>query len=316
VYKRGKEIIQYESTQLNAAAERLGKSFSDAVDIMIKHTGKVIICGIGKSGAIAQKITATLCSTGTKAVFLHAAEAVHGDLGVYTNGDPVVMISKSGASPEMVRLLPWFREKGSKIIAIVGNLNSPLAEQGDFVLDASVEREADPLNLAPTASSTVALAIGDALAVCLMEARNFSAASFAENHPGGQLGKNLSLRVQDVMHPIHQVACLRKSDTFRELIIAMSEHNLGAACVLDEEKHLIGLVTDGDIRRALAKHEQVDQLKVSDIMTTNPLSISPDKTLREAIDIMENRKSQISVLPVVIGKECAGLVRIHDIYHG
>lgn len=314
--EKGKQAIDYSASQMKAAAERLGDSFDRTIETLLGHTGKCIICGIGKSGAIAQKLTATLCSTGTKAVFLHAAEAVHGDLGVYTPGDPVIMISKSGATPEMVRLLPWFREKGSVIIAIIGNLNSPMAEQADHVLDASVAREADPLNLAPTASSTVALAIGDALAVCLMEARQFSAESFAENHPGGQLGKNLSLKVKDVMHGLDKIAVVDAADSFRELIIAMSDHNLGAACVLDKDKVLTGLVTDGDIRRALVAHKEMDGLSVSDIMTPSPLSIHATATLREAIDKMENRPSQISVLPVTNGTQCMGLIRIHDIYHG
>ncbi len=314
--EKGKQAIDYSASQMKAAANRLGESFDKTVATLLGNGGKCIVCGIGKSGAIAQKLTATLCSTGTRAVFLHAAEAVHGDLGVYTPGDPVILISKSGATPEMVRLLPWFREKGSEIIAIVGNLNSPIAEQADHVLDASVEREADPLNLAPTASSTVALAIGDALAVCLMEARQFSAERFAENHPGGQLGRNLSLKVKDVMHGLDKIAIVEATNTFRELIIAMSDHNLGAACVLDKEHALTGLVTDGDIRRALVTHREMDGLTVADVMTPSPLSIEPNATLREAIDKMENRPSQISVLPVTDGKQCLGLIRIHDIYHG
>ncbi|KRP09334.1 MAG: hypothetical protein ABR95_01950, partial [Sphingobacteriales bacterium BACL12 MAG-120813-bin55] len=273
-----------------------------------------IICGIGKSGAIAQKLTATLCSTGTRAVFLHAAEAVHGDLGVYTPGDPVILISKSGATPEMVRLIPWFKENNSVVIAIIGNLNSPIAEQADYVLNASVEREADPLNLAPTASSTVALALGDALAVALMEARKFTAEDFARNHPGGQLGRNLLLKVRDVMHPLETVAVLPKDAGFRDLILALSSHNLGAACII-ENRQLLGIVTDGDIRRSLLHASSTDAIKVADIMTEKPVFTTPDATLREAIEIMENRPSQISVLPVLENTICVGLVRIHDIYH-
>ncbi|KRP07185.1 MAG: hypothetical protein ABR94_07680 [Sphingobacteriales bacterium BACL12 MAG-120802-bin5] len=310
----GKRVMQFEAAQVNLAATRLDDAFQHAVEKILAHQGNTIICGIGKSGAIAQKLTATLCSTGTRAVFLHAAEAVHGDLGVYTPGDPVILISKSGATPEMVRLIPWFKENNSVVIAIIGNLNSPIAEQADYVLNASVEREADPLNLAPTASSTVALALGDALAVALMEARKFTAEDFARNHPGGQLGRNLLLKVRDVMHPLETVAVLPKDAGFRDLILALSSHNLGAACII-ENRQLLGIVTDGDIRRSLLHASSTDAIKVADIMTEKPVFTTPDATLREAIEIMENRPSQISVLPVLENTICVGLVRIHDIYH-
>ena len=306
--------MQFEAAQVNLAATRLDDAFQHAVEKILAHQGNTIICGIGKSGAIAQKLTATLCSTGTRAVFLHAAEAVHGDFGVYTPGDPVILISKSGATPEMVRLIPWFKENNSVVIAIIGNLNSPIAEQADYVLNASVEREADPLNLAPTASSTVALALGDALAVALMEARKFTAEDFARNHPGGQLGRNLLLKVRDVMHPLETVAVLPKDAGFRDLILALSSHNLGAACII-ENRQLLGIVTDGDIRRSLLHASSTDAIKVADIMTEKPVFTTPDATLREAIEIMENRPSQISVLPVLENTICVGLVRIHDIYH-
>jgi arabinose-5-phosphate isomerase len=307
-------VLQFESEQILKAANRLGKQFNDAVETILHHPGNTIVCGIGKSGAVAQKFTATLCSTGTKAVFLHAAEAVHGDLGIYTPGDPVILISKSGATPEMVRLLPWFKDQGSKVIAILGNLNSPLADQSNYLLDASVDKEADPLNLAPTASTTVSMAICDALAVALMEARQFTAADFARNHPGGQLGRNLFLTVKDVMHHANQIAQLAPHATLRDLVIALTTYNLGAACIV-EDGHLLGLVTDGDIRRALLKNQQIDGLKVTEMMTRNPISIASDATLREAVDLMENRSSQISVLPVVDHGVLSGLVRIHDIYH-
>ena len=306
--------MQFEAAQVNLAATRLDDAFQHAVEKILAHQCNTIICGIGKSGAIAQKLTATLCSTGTRAVFLHAAEAVHGDLGVYTPGDPVILISKSGATTEMVRLIPWFKENNSVVIAIIGNLNSPIAEQADYVLNASVEREADPLNLAPTASSTVALALGDALAVALMEARKFTAEDFARNHPGGQLGRNLLLKVRDVMHPLETVAVLPKDAGFRDLILALSSHNLGAACII-ENRQLLGIVTDGDIRRSLLHASSTDAIKVADIMTEKPVFTTPDATLREAIEIMENRPSQISVLPVLENTICVGLVRIHDIYH-
>lgn len=311
-----KNVLRFESSQILSASEKLDASFDAAVEMILQHQGKIIICGIGKSGAIAQKITATFCSTGTQAVFLHAAEAVHGDLGIYSDGDPVLFISKSGATPEMLRLISFFKERNSQIISILGNINSPISKFSNVILNASVEKEADELNLVPTASSTVALALGDALAVALMHARGFTEKDFANYHPGGQLGKNLLLKVHDVMHPLHEVAQVNKQNSFRELILEMTKFNLGAACVLNEEHELLGIVTDGDIRRALISHEQLQNLYVAQIMTKNPISIQHDSTLKEAIDLMENRASQLSVLPVVQNMKCLGLIRIHDIYQG
>lgn len=309
-----KNVLLFESEQIKKAMEKLNEQFNGSVDSVMQSKGKLVVCGIGKSGAVAQKITATLCSTGTPAVFLHAAEAVHGDLGVYVEGDPVLMISKSGTTEEMLRLIPFFKESHSKVIAIVGNITSPIARNSDFVLDATVEKEADALNLAPTASTTVALAIGDALAVALMHARGFTENDFARFHPGGQLGKNLLLKVEDVMHELHEVAQVAENNSFRELIIAMTKFNLGAACVVDKENNLIGLVTDGDVRRSLIRDADLSSMFVNTIMTKNPISISPRASLKEAVEMMENRASQLSVLPVVENGKCLGLIRIHDIY--
>ncbi len=309
-----KNVLLFESEQIKKAMEKLNEQFNGSVDSVMQNKGKLVVCGIGKSGAVAQKITATLCSTGTPAVFLHAAEAVHGDLGVYVEGDPVLMISKSGTTEEMLRLIPFFKESHSKVIAIVGNITSPIARNSDFVLDATVEKEADALNLAPTASTTVALAIGDALAVALMHARGFTENDFARFHPGGQLGKNLLLKVEDVMHELHEVAQVAENNSFRELIIAMTKFNLGAACVVDKENNLIGLVTDGDVRRSLIRDADLSSMFVNTIMTKNPISISPRASLKEAVEMMENRASQLSVLPVVENGKCLGLIRIHDIY--
>lgn len=309
-----KNVLLFESEQIRRTMDHLDETFNKAVDAILKAKGKVVICGIGKSGAVAQKITATLCSTGTPAVFLHAAEAAHGDLGVYADGDPVLMISKSGTTAEMLRLIPFFIEAKSPVIAIVGNLNSPIGRSATHVLDGTVEKEADALNLAPTASTTVALALGDALAVALMHARGFTEKDFARFHPGGQLGKNLMLKVEDVMHEYPLIAHVAENNTFRELILAMTKYNLGAACVVDEQQRLIGLVTDGDVRRSLLRDADMSSLTVSAIMTRNPIKIHTHATLKEAVDLMENRTSQLSVLPVVEGETCMGLIRIHDIY--
>jgi arabinose-5-phosphate isomerase len=309
-----KQVLSFESLQVQKAISNLTEDFDAAINHILQHKGKLIVCGIGKSGSIAQKITATFCSTGTQAVFLHAAEAIHGDLGVYTDGDPVLLISKSGTTPEMLRLIDFFKEHKSKIISVTGNIHSPIAHASDIIINASVEKEADLFNLAPTASTTVTLALGDAMAVALMHARGFSEKDFAKLHPGGQLGKNLLLKVEDVMHTLHNVAQVDAANTFRELIIAMTEKNLGAACVVDTEKKLLGLITDGDVRRSLLITSELNSLLVKDIMTKNPVSIVPSATLKEAIDLMENRTSQLSVLPVVENGKCLGLIRVHDVY--
>ena len=311
-----KNVLLFESEQIQRAMERLNENFNSAVAAILNHPGKTVVCGIGKSGAVAEKLTATLCSTGTQAVYLHAAEAVHGDLGVYQSGDPVIMISKSGTTAEMLRIIPFFKESNSKVISISGNLNSAIARNSDFVLDATVDHEADALNLAPTASTTVALALGDALAVALMHARGFTEKDFARFHPGGQLGKNLLLKVEDVMHELFEVALVKENQSFRELIIAMTKLNLGAACVVDEKNNLIGLITDGDVRRSLLDDHDMNNATVNSIMTKNPIFISRHATLKEAVDLMENRNSQLSVLPVVENGICVGLIRIHDIYQG
>ncbi|MBK9454076.1 MAG: KpsF/GutQ family sugar-phosphate isomerase [Bacteroidetes bacterium] len=311
-----KNVLRFESEQMIKTMDKLDEQFDAAIESVLLAKGKVVVCGIGKSGAVAQKITATLCSTGTPAVFLHAAEAAHGDLGVYADGDPVLMISKSGTTAEMLRIIPFFKQANSPVIAIVGNLNSPIARSASYVLDGSVDKEADALNLAPTASTTVALALGDAFAVALMHARGFTEKDFARFHPGGQLGKNLLLKVEDVMHELHEIALIDEKSTFRELIIAMTQKNYGAACVVDSNNKLIGLVTDGDVRRSLLHGTDFNAMTVSNIMTRNPIHITAHATLKEAVDMMENRTSQLSVLPVVLDDICVGLIRIHDIYQG
>jgi arabinose-5-phosphate isomerase len=309
-------VLQVEAQALAAAADRLDHAMTKAVELLLAHAGKAVVSGIGKSGHIGQKIAATLASTGTPAVFLHAAEAVHGDLGIYTPGDPSILISKSGSTAELLRLIPVLRQFRSPLIAIVGNLNSPMAKQADVVLDARVEREADPLNLAPTCSTIVALALGDALAVALMMARRFTDQDFARYHPAGQLGRNLWLKVADVMHDHDAVAWVKPETPLRQVIIAMSERPLGAACVVDEQFLLLGIITDGDLRRALLTHEDIRRLHAADCMMRQPITITPEASLKDATRLMEDRPSQISVLPVVDSpsQRCLGLIRIHDIY--
>ncbi len=308
--------LEAEAEAITNAAGRLDGNLTRAVNLLLSHPGKVVVSGIGKSGHVGQKIVATLCSTGTPAVFLHPAEAVHGDLGIYTPGDPTVLISKSGTTAELLRLVPTLREFASPLIGIIGNITSPLARQVDILLDASVKREADPHNLAPTSSTVVAMALGDALAVTLMQARNFTPEDFARYHPGGQLGRNLRLRVAEAMHKGNAVAWVAPTDPLKQVVIAMTTHPLGAACVVEKQMKLIGLITDGDLRRALQTHDDIRTLTAADIMTTKPVTIPPEALLQDALLLMENRPSQISVLPVVdpVGGDCLGLIRLHDIY--
>ncbi|MDR3704173.1 MAG: KpsF/GutQ family sugar-phosphate isomerase [Candidatus Sulfopaludibacter sp.] len=307
--------MEIEAASIAQAATRLDGALIQAVELILAHPGKVVVTGIGKSGHIARKIVATLCSTGTAAVFLHPAEAVHGDLGIYTPGDPTILISKHGTSTELLALVPLLREFRSPLIGILGSMSSPLAAHLDVLLDASVEREADPNNLAPTASAVTALAIGHALAIALMCARNFTAEEFGRFHPGGQLGRNLRLRVGEAMHSGEQVAFVAPGTSLKEVIIAMTRCPLGGACVVTPDGTLAGFLTDGDLRRALTTHDDIRGLRAGDIMTRTPVTIGPEASLAEALERMERRPSQISVLPVVDSAgRAVGLIRIHDIF--
>jgi arabinose-5-phosphate isomerase len=309
--------MQIESASIARAAERLDGALIRAVELILAHPGKIIVTGIGKSGHIARKMVATLCSTGTAAVFLHPAEAVHGDLGIYTPGDPTVLISKNGASAELQSLVPLLRQFRSPLIGILGNAASPIAQQVDVLLDATVEREADPNNLAPTASAITALALGHALAIALMSARNFTPEEFGRFHPGGQLGRNLKLSVREAMHGPDEAVFVPPDAAVKDVIIAMTRRPLGAACVVEAGGRLAGFITDGDLRRALTTHDDIRGLCARDIMTASPVTIGPDASLGQALELMERRKSQISVLPVVDAEgRAAGILRIHDIYLG
>lgn len=314
--RAAREVLEIEAEAIALAARRVDEEFVRAVQLMLNHHGKIMVTGVGKSGIVARKIVSTMRSLGTPAVFLHPVEAAHGDLGIYAPEDPTIFISKSGTTAELTRLLPILREFRSPLIGILGNTMSPLAAEMDIVIDASVRQEADPNGLAPTSSTAVAMAIGDALAIALMEARKFGPEEFATLHPGGQLGRNIRVTVEDAMHRGEEVAWAYPSDSLREVIIRMSQRPLGAACVVDASGHLQGLITDGDLRRALEKYEDIRGLQAADIMTPHPVVARPGMTLREALRLMENRPSQISVLPVVEEESgrCAGLLRLHDIY--
>lgn len=310
-----KNVLVGEGEQLINAADRISEKMEIACDIITNHNGKIVISGMGKSGLIAQKIAATLCSIGNEAVFLHPAEAVHGDLGIYAPGDPTILISKSGATDEIVRLIPILKEFNSPLIGILGNMNSILSNEMDLVLDASVSKEVDPLAIVPTSSTTLTLAIGDALAAVLMANKNFKREDFAKLHPAGDLGRRLKLKVKDIMQPIDKVAVVDSNDDLRNTVIKMTEKPQGAALVLNDEKILMGIITEGDLRRSLANEIDIDNCKANELMSANPIAIKIDSSLSEVISLMENRESQISVLPVVDQSNiCLGLIRIHDIY--
>ena len=308
-------ILKTEANELLQAADRVAESIVDAAKLIDNHNGKVMICGLGKSGLIAQKIAATFCSVGRKAVFLHAVDALHGDLGIFDAGDPTIVISKSGSTEEIVRLIPILKEFESPLIGIVGNMNSSIIDDLDIVLDASVDNEADPLGIVPTSSTTLTLSIGDALAGVLMSVKGFNKNDFARYHPSGTLGKRLLLTVENIMQHISNVAVVNMTDKLRKVVIAMTEKPNGAAIVKCKNDGF-GLITDGDLRRCLAEGEDIDLLDAEKIMTTDPVSISSNSSVDNALKLMEDRRSQISVLPVVSEEngECLGLIRLHDIY--
>ena len=311
-----RRVLLAEAQALEEASSRLDGEFDRALDLLDAQQGKILVTGIGKSGIVSQKIAATFCSLGQPAVFLHPVEALHGDLGLYSPGDPTVVLSRSGNTNELLRLVTQLRTLKSPVIGILGVPGSALGSLMDVVLDASVRAEADPHNLAPTASAVVALGLGDALAIGLMERRGFTPEDFARFHPSGQLGRNLRLSVGQVMHPLQRVAVAAAGDPLRKIVIEMTQRSLGAACVLDAEGRLTGIITDGDVRRALQSHDDIRGVLARDVMTLRPTTVSPDASAHEALRTMEDRPSQIAVLPVVDDAtgRCVGLVRLHDLY--
>ncbi|MDP6532395.1 MAG: KpsF/GutQ family sugar-phosphate isomerase [Candidatus Marinimicrobia bacterium] len=313
--KVAEQIFTAEAEELTNASVRISADVVKTADLIRNHEGKVVVCGLGKSGLIAQKMVATFCSTGTQAVFLHAAEALHGDLGIYHPGDPTILISKSGSTEELLRLIPILREFESPLIGILGNPKSRLADKVDLVLDASVEREADPLGIVPTSSTTLTMAVGDALAAVLMTANGFKHEDFARYHPGGDLGKKLRLNIRDIMQPLNECAVVNADEKLRNVVIQMTDKPQGAALVLEENQSISGIVTEGDLRRCLAENGDIDALTAGDVMSKNPVSVLESSPLSDAISMMEDRTSQISVLPVCTDSgTCTGLLRIHDIY--
>ena len=306
-------IFESYSSQLLQVSKNIDQDIQSAAELIINNSGKVVVCGLGKSGLIGQKIVATLCSTGTRSVYMHAAEAIHGDLGIYNPGDPTILISKSGNTEELVRLVPILKEFQSPLIAIVGNMDSFIAKNSDIVLNGTVEKEIDPLGVVPTTSSLVALAIGDALASVLMVQRGFDKKDFARNHPGGELGKQLALKVESVMHPLNDVAQIDENDSISSWASKMTKKPLGAALHLDNDR-LKGIVTEGDLRKSIASTSDLSN-SILDFINNNPISINPSISILDAMKVMEDRHSQISCLPVIDSDgKCLGLVTLHDLY--
>lgn len=319
VIQQAQEVLRLEARAIERSASLLNATFANAVELILSIKGRVIVTGMGKPGYIAQKIAATLMSTGTPAYYLHPAEGIHGDLGMITQHDIVIALSNSGETAEIVNILPTISRIGAPIIAICGNKASTLAKHAVLTLDASVEQEVCPLGLAPTTSTTVELAIGDALAIALMTARKFSASDFAIYHPGGSLGKRLLLTVANVMHADETNPIVNADQTVSQALFTITERGIGATSVIDNQGELLGIITDGDIRRALEKGYDFLDKKVTEIMTKQPMTITADKLASEALFVMEQHKPKpITVLPVIDKqKHAIGMLHLTDLLrHG
>jgi arabinose-5-phosphate isomerase len=307
-----KRVIQIERKALSSLEKRLNGSFSDAVDLIYKCKGRVIVTGLGKSGIIAQKIVATLNSTGTPAIFLHSADSIHGDMGMIQKRDVVICISKSGDTFELIQLLLAIKQFDVKVISIVGDVDSKLKELSDVVIDASVEQEACPYNLAPTTSTTAALVMGDALAIALLRKKDFRKEEFAMLHPGGILGKKLLLRVGDLMVSNGSIPKVKENALFKDVVFEISSKRLGCTCVVDGRGKLKGIITDGDIRRTLQIYENIADIRAKDIMNKMPKTINENLLGETALELME--KYTITQLVITDKKKVpTGVVHLHDL---
>ncbi len=307
-----RRVLLIEAEAIRGLADRLDRNFVRALDLILACHGRIIVSGIGKSGHIARKIAATMASTGTPAYFVHAAEAVHGDLGMITRDDVLIAISNSGENDELLTIVPVVKRQGGKLVAITGNGESSLAREADVHLDARVAEEACPLNLAPTASTTAALALGDALAVALLDARGFGAEDFARSHPGGALGRRLLTHVRDVMRPIDRVPMVTEDATLAETVLAITRGGMGMAAVVAPPRRVIGIFTDGDLRRALDKITDFRSTRVAAVMSRHPRTIGPDRLAVEAAQMMEEFK--INQILVVENDELMGALNTHDLF--
>ena len=305
----GKRVIALDADSVKALLNRIDSTFSAAVDLVYEAKGRVIVTGLGKSGAIARKISGTLTSTGTTSYFLHAAEGAHGDIGMVHKDDVVICISKSGNTPEIKVLVPLIKNSGNKIIAITGNPDSFLGKNADHVLNSYVEKEACPNNLAPTTSTTAQLVVGDALAVCLLNMKDFTSRDFAKYHPGGTLGKKLYLRVSDLVVN-NEVPQVSPDASIKDVIVEISEKRLGTTAVVEGDR-LIGIITDGDIRRMLEKNADIKSLTAADVMSADPIRVESETMAVEALDVMED--NNITQILVTENGKYVGVVHFHDL---
>ena len=312
IKEQGRRVLDIEAQAVKNLKRSVDDTFVEIVDAILDCTGRIVMTGMGKSGFIAEKLAATLSSTGTPSFFLHPAEAIHGDLGMVQEEDIVIAISNSGETDEVLNILPVVKRIGAQIIAITGSLDSTMAENADYVLDSGVEEEACPMDLAPTASTTAALALGDSLAMALVAVRDFEPEDFALYHPGGSLGKRLLLTVDDVMHVRERNPVVSQDTTLKETLFKMTSTRMGAASVVDEAGKLVGIIADGDIRRQLEKSADLLTRPVKELMTTDPVRITSDKLAAEALKIMQDR--EINDLPIVDKEDQPiGLINFQDL---
>jgi len=307
-----RQVLSIEAKAIEGLIGRLDDKFTRALRLILHCRGKVVVSGMGKSGHIARKIASTMASTGTPAFFVHPGEASHGDLGMITADDVLIALSNSGESPELLTIVPIIKRKGAKLITMTGNPASPRAREGDVHLDASVAQEACPLGLAPTASTTAALALGDALAIALLDARGFGADDFARSHPGGALGRRLLVHVDDLMHGGEALPKVPDTALLTEALLEMSRKGLGMTAVVGDADRLLGLFTDGDLRRALDKTLDIRAARVAEVMTHNPLTIGPDKLAAEAVQMMDQHKIN-GLLVVDTNGRLVGALNMHDL---
>ncbi|MCK8824279.1 KpsF/GutQ family sugar-phosphate isomerase [Fuchsiella alkaliacetigena] len=312
IKKQACQVLEIEARAVENLKDSINGVFVELVEVILDCPGRIIMTGIGKSGLIAKKLAATLASTGTPSFFLHPSEAIHGDLGMVTAKDIVVALSNSGETEEVIEILPVIKRIGAQVIALTGNTNSTLAENADYFLDTSVKREACPLGLVPTASTTATLALGDALAVALLKARGFKPEDFALYHPGGSLGKKLLLKVKDVMHVRERNPVVERDSLLKEVLFTMTSTQMGAASIIDDNGKLIGIITDGDVRRSLEESPDLLSLKAEEVMVVDPVTITADKMAVEAVKIMQER--EINDLPVVNQEqEPIGMLNFQDL---
>ena len=312
VIKQAKEVLKIEAQGILSLVDRVGPEFEKTIEIIMKAKGRVILAGMGKSGLVARKIAATLNSTGTPSQFLHPAEAIHGDLGMVTSDDVVVAISNSGQTTEINNILPMLKKIGAKIIGLTGGMDSPMAEACDLVIDVGVEREACPMGMAPTASTTAALAMGDALAVVLINRRHFNQDDFKRFHPGGSLGERLAVKVREIMLTNDRIPMVPLGSEVQQVIEEIDAKKVGATLIIRRDRKLAGIVSDGDLRRALLRHKNIHGMKIEDIMSPSPKTIDESQTAAEALGLME--LNAITHLVIVDGhNRVKGVVHLHDL---